>query len=88
MKIAITRQEVITAKKDGTVYIKLSGFNSKGKTVSAFLPASRSEIPPSLVPDKELLQEAFSMFPICNVEFDETGRIEEVTLDGEEEEEE
>lgn len=80
MKIALTGIEQITASKTGKEYTRISGFNEKGVAVKAFMDAGRSTIPLAAAPSPSVVKQVFDMLPLADVEFDESGRVEEASL--------
>jgi len=78
MKIALTGVEEITGK-DGREWVRLSGFAKSGKAVKAFMPSEKFRVDPSIAPSEDVILESMSVLPTINVEFDEDGRVDEVT---------
>jgi len=78
MKIALTGVEPISGK-DGREWVRVSGFAKSGKAVKAFMPAAKFKVPLTIAPDEETVSFAMGTLPIISVEFDEDGRVDEVT---------
>lgn len=78
MKIALTAVETISGK-DGREWVRVSGFAKSGKSIKAFMPANKFKLPHSVSPENERILQAMELLPVIEVEFDEDGRVEEVT---------
>lgn len=79
MKIAILSKRTVTSKKNGETYTIVSGFNASGKTLEVFLNTEQVDGLTLAVPSKRDLEEMFSSLPLMNVEFNDQGRVEEVS---------
>jgi len=83
MKVAITSKKTITSKKNGVVYEIYNGISEKGKAIQFFLDESQVKqfgLPSAVVPSQDQLEQAFSVLPIVDASFDDTGRLEDVSV--------
>jgi len=77
MRIALTALEEITGK-DGREWVRVSGFAKSGKSIKAFMPATKFKASTE-APDLDAVALAMDALPRISVEFDEDGRVEEAT---------
>lgn len=83
MKVAVISIDEIQGK-DGRSWARIHGFTKKGKAIKAFTEAKNVELPESALPDKAQVQTAFGSLPTIEVDFNEDGRVEGVSLPDEE----
>jgi len=83
MKIHITAFEVITAKKSGVQWAKISGLSAEtGETIEAMVEATKldTEAIKEAVLSPDELKEALGGFEPVQVFFDKRGRLDSVQV--------
>jgi len=78
MKIAITARKEITSKK-GENFVLYSAVKPSGETLTAFISPEKDALLRSSHPTPEQVAQIFEVMPVVDVEFNELGRVENLS---------